>query len=238
MNEQQRKEHFYVGAVFLAIALTALVTMAACGAIPTNRWDMVNGLSAALYTAITAFILFVAAKQFKLYNDVAAADFSLKFKNDFFTEQTRELIMLIDYDQLEFAVSEEKFAYFKVKKKNTKDVSCHDFCTTLNNTEDPKYSSYQIDDLILNHLEDLSVFREKGALDIDYIYEGFSYFIETVYENEAINQYLIWLRHEASRDLYIGIDNLYHIVKAESKKRNPDETNGDKKADVMLEAGL
>ena len=94
MHEQQEKENYYVAAVFLAIALTAIVTMAACGQVTSNKWDIVTGVSTALYTTITAFILYVAAKQFKLYNDVAAADFALNVRHGYTLKEIADFLSI------------------------------------------------------------------------------------------------------------------------------------------------
>ncbi len=219
MHEHQEKESYYVAAVFLAIVLTAIVTVAACGQVASNKWDIVTGVSTAIYTTITAFLLFLAAKQFKLHNDVAAADFALKFKHDFFTEETRGLISLLDYDQLELVITTDKFAYFKIKPKTNDGVSCHDFIHGNRN----KYSSYEMDDWVLNHLEDVWVFYTKGALSLDYVYQGFSYYIEVVIENDEIKKYLKWLRKEVAPDLYEGLEMLCHAVKEEAVRRNSDK---------------
>jgi hypothetical protein len=58
-----------------------------------------------------------------------------------------------------------------------------------------------VENSLLNHFDDLGQFYKEGVLDIDYIYNGFDYYIESIHENEQVKKYLKWLRDdESSKD--------------------------------------
>ena len=179
-------------------------------------WEILTASSTLGLMILTLFILIVARGQLKASNAIATADFALKFKHDYFTKESRELLMLLDYDLLQFEVDENDFAYFKVKEKiPDKAMVCYDFlCDKGKN----KYSSYEMDDFVISHFEDLGMFEEKGILDMDYVYEGFSYYIISAFENEAIRSYLNWLIDKFGYGLYNKFECIYHKVKIEEHK--------------------
>src|SRR4030042_558030 len=124
----------------------------------------------AVAASATIALAWLAFWQLRKISETATADFALKFKHDFFTEEARELIMLLEHELLEFKIGEDGMAYFElIKKENRSEhsgVTCYDFVRESRN----KYSSYEIDDFLLSHLEDLGMFEFKGILDIDYVY--------------------------------------------------------------------
>ncbi len=168
------------------------------------NWQILEAISAAIAAIFTGWILFVAWSQLKASNAIATADFALRFKSDFFKKETREIMMLLTENLLQFE-TEGDFAYFK--------ITPFDFETKA------MYSVYEVDDFLLAHLEDLGMFEEKGILDIDYIYEGFSWFIVAAFENEQIKKYIEWSRSDGE-DIYEKLECIYHKVKAEEHKRS------------------
>lgn len=59
-----------------------------------------------------------------------------------------------------------------------------------------KYTTTEVDRLILGHLDDLGVFEKKGIIDIDTVYEEFSEYIENIWKNPAIATYIQWLLND------------------------------------------
>lgn len=51
-------------------------------------------------------------------------------------------------------------------------------------------------------------------LDIDYICQGFGYYIETVFENDAIQAYLAWLKKVCGANFYEQFELIYNEVKS------------------------
>jgi hypothetical protein len=152
----------------------------------TATWTMI--------IAIGTFILaYIAWNQLKKANKISNADFDQRFKNDFFNcEKTRQLVMLFQYDLLVFKTepvsnADCEFPYFEVNLKQ------FDKNTIFAGIKD-RYSAYEIDDFLLGHFEDLGLFCKKGLMDIEFIYEGFSYYIEEMHNNEQIQNYLCWTR--------------------------------------------
>lgn len=175
------------------------------------------------WTAIAAYatiaLVGVAFGELRRISETATADFALKFKHDFFTQEARELIMLLKHELLEFKIGEDGLAYFELTEKENgserSGITCHDFVREGRN----KYSSYQMDDFLLAHIEDLGMFELKGILDIEYVYEGFSWYIVTVYENKQIQEYVKWLKKEYGEEIYDKLECIYHKVKEEEHKR-------------------
>ncbi|HVA96036.1 MAG TPA: hypothetical protein VND99_00110 [Candidatus Acidoferrales bacterium] len=144
-----------------------------------NFWTMIIGI-------FTAALWITAKHQLKALSKTSRADFIHRFKNDFFTHATRQIIKLIDQNKLKF------------------DSKTGDFNNDI--------SSYDVDDLILGHFEDLGIFEKKGYIDIEEIYELFDYYIENTWENSAIQEYLEKLSNGS--DIYDNFKYLYYKCKS------------------------
>ena len=73
-------------------------------------------------------------------------------------------------------------------------------------------SSYEMDDFILMHLEDLGFLYKKGEMGIEDINQLFGYYIVIVWENPEIKKYIDWVR-EVDSDIYSNFEHLYHSLK-------------------------
>ena len=72
----------------------------------------------AMLTVVGTFVLaFVAWKQLSDLARVGPADFVYRLKMDFFSEETRKLIFLLDYDLLEFRKG--GIPYFRILRNKT-----------------------------------------------------------------------------------------------------------------------
>ena len=164
--------------------------------------DLLSGLIGASFNGcLTIFLIYIAWKELDSISKTSNAEFLIKFKDAFFTKETRNLIHLIDNDYLEFVNTEELGkAFFKIKEEMI-DESTLDKEIKDELKKKMAYSTYQMDDFILGHFEDLGIFEQKGSLDIEMVYEEFSWYLITVWENCAIKKY-IQKQREESEDIY------------------------------------
>jgi len=124
---------------------------------------------AVVITAIaTALLAFIANYQLNESNKTQNAQFLYQFKNDFFTEETRLVFQLIDAGWLEYVDNINYYdCYFKVRtelvdgsnlpmpiKEKLKKISV--------------YSSYEIDDWLIGHFEDLGIFWRNSIIKKKY----------------------------------------------------------------------
>jgi len=66
-----------------------------------------------------------------------------------------------------------------------------------------------MDDFLLMPLEDLSIFEVKGILDMDYIYDGYYYWLKVVINDDATKKYREWSKKDGF-DIYEGMERIYH----------------------------
>lgn len=175
-------------------------------------------------TVISIIIALVALGftyiQIKEINRATQADFAHRFKVDFFTDQSCTLMTLFDYNLIIFQTATNKknpidFAYFTVDTLRAKELS-----KKFPNLFMKKYYSvYEIDNYLLLHFDDLGYYYKRGILDIDFIYDGFDYYVENIYENREIQKYLAWVKTDKnSEDTYEGFDLIYKELKKHSSK--------------------
>jgi hypothetical protein len=167
-------------------------------------------------------IVLLGCVQLKNFNNSKKADFVHRLKTDFFTEQSSTLIVLIDNNLLKFdTISNKKdsidFGFFSVdtlKINRIKSKLPNLFVKT-------NYSAYDVDNYILNPLDELGQLYKRNILDIDYIYDGFGYYVESVYENVQIQKYIEWVRaDENSKDTFENFDYIYNEIKKYEKKQH------------------
>ena len=201
-----------------SLTILLIYTVFIAGWLPGFKWEAVTAMSSAVLAVFTVLIVFFAKEQLKASGRRETADFALRFKRDFFTDKTRDLVMLCDNDLLEFIEKGDDACFKVLKEKQRIDQPC-DVINFLSAKERDYYSTYEIDDFLLTHLEDLGTFETKKVLDIDYIYEGFSWYLVTAFENEAVKQYIKWVRKSDGADIYNNFERIYHKMKEEEQKR-------------------
>jgi hypothetical protein len=168
----------------------------------------------------TILVAGIAWNQLGKTNKISKADFDQRFKTDFFNENTTQLFMLFQYDLLVFKTEpvtdiDDEFPYFEV---NLKQFATNPIFAGIKD----RYSAYEIDNLLLGHFEDLGLFCEKRLMDIDFIYEGFGYYIEEIHENEQIQNYLCWSREEENEesDTFDKFDDIFKKVKRHGERKH------------------
>lgn len=199
-------------------------------------WDHSNGFlsgfAAASFAAFFSFLLvLVGWWQLDKIHSTSNADLLYKLKGDFFREESRILIYLIDDDYIKFVVDntdpDNEVCYFKVdvdKIINSKlPQEIKEYLTKKKH-----YTTDEVDDFVLGHFEDAGLFWERGILDIDLIYEEFADYIEIVYESKIFREYLDYINKlgqtgQEEGDYYDKFKRIYkeckHYGTIKKKKR-------------------
>jgi len=168
-------------------------------------------------TAATLILMLCAIFQLERYTNSTKADFAHKIKTDFFNDKERTIMFLLNNDLLQFISvkdcnSNTSFSYFQVDKKKLLNFQNY----SLDNMNDiqSNYSSLEIEDIILNHFEDLNMYRKNSIVGDDYLYNGFYAYVESVYNNAQIQNLITWLNTESGiKDSYSGFQDLYKFLK-------------------------
>jgi hypothetical protein len=171
-------------------------------------WSMLSALS-------TLILLIFAYFQIRDVNQTNSAEFSHKIKNDLYTPENIRLITLFDDDLLRFESDSNNFAWFVLDtlgyNKIPHQVSLGNIPTT--------YNVFEMDEL-LQDFEDLAFYNKKNRVQTDYIYIQFAYYIEMLWENKSIANYVKWQRgQEHSGYSYRYLEELYKKMKAISDKQ-------------------
>jgi hypothetical protein len=160
----------------------------------------------------TFVLAIIALRQLWEMSRTARADFIYKFTDGFFNQESRSLMLLFEYDLLTFEikkVNDQEFPCFKLDDKKLNDLEGID--GRLKDNFKPVYTMYDIDDRFLGHFEDLGNYERKGLLDIQMIYEGFSYYIKSIWENNEMKKYIKWEKTVA-QDMWTGVEYIYSKV--------------------------
>jgi hypothetical protein len=174
---------------------------------------LIGGFIGAGLVLLTAWIAWKELDEIKNTN---SADFIHRLKNDFFKEETRNLITLIDLDSLKF-IEDDDIPYFEVVEEKLENFP-EDIKNQL--SEKKFYTAYEIDDLLLGHFEDIGLLEQKGVLDIEMVYEEFSWYIETTYDNCEIKKYIKYSRKDGeNEDIYDKSEYLYYKCKSFGKNK-------------------
>ncbi len=155
-----------------------------------------------------------------LDSERSSASFILELKEDFFSGETRTLIHLIENRWFRYVDRSEKNerlenAFFKVDEERIK-KSGLDPEIQGQLLKKTAYSEYEVDDLLLGHFEDLAMLRSKNVLARDMIYEMFSWYMQTVWDNPEIRRYV---KNEQERDpkIYAGFLRLLSELNGSEK---------------------
>lgn len=192
----------------------------------------INWIEISTFFSTTATLLLVAFTylQVSRYRESMKADFAHKIKIDFFNDSERTLMFLFNNDLLKFTIFTDKdsstsFSYFKLDKVNAKHFQ-NDSIKLLPNIKE-SYSTYEVEDYLLNHFEDLNMYRKNGIIGPEYLYNGFAWYVESVFENKDIQKLLDWLNTGTGlNDSYIGFREIYQFFQEYRKKLPKDDITG------------
>jgi len=168
----------------------------------------------------TVFALFIVAfRQLKISNNTNKATFINKFNEGFFDNKYAvDLLTLIDYDALDFQISDKGcgkdnysrgFQYFVINKDVLKKlkISPED---KIRLAKKAIFTSYEIDSFF-GYFEDMGSFERQGWLSIHDIYTSFDWYIENCWENKEIHKYILNERTKQpnGEDLYENFEYIY-----------------------------
>jgi len=124
------------------------------------------------------------------------AQFLLRFKEDYFTKESRTLMDQIDRNNLKFVIV-DSVTYFKTKVSGT----------------DTLLSAYDIDNFLLENFEDIGMFESKGMIDLDMVDDMFGWYIEECWENKDIAAYVSYERAQYGNIQYAYFEYIYNKCK-------------------------
>lgn len=145
-------------------------------------WERITGIA-------TIWVVYIAYSQLSKGNDVSKAEFIRRFSNEFFTNKTRDIIMLIDkgVNALKYNEGEPPYYSIDMNKIPQEGISPEKI-------EDLKkrkyYTAFEIDDLLLGPLCDIGFFLHKGLIDKEEANDHFGYYIRSVFKNDEIKHYI------------------------------------------------
>jgi hypothetical protein len=173
--------------------------------------DFFSGIvGSVIVSLLTAILIWIAYYQLKSLFQTTNADFIHKLKNDFFKEETRKLFHLVEHDYILFREGigdSDKCRHVSgICEQHKTDESEKEYffevnCEKIEHSGLPKeiqqvllekkfYSSYELDDFLLGHFEDIGLFETKGVIDIEMVYEEFSWYLKASFENCQIQKYM------------------------------------------------
>ena len=139
----------------------------------------------------TLVLVLVAWKQLRDLARTSRSDFLYRLKKDFFTGTQTEFIFLLENDLLVFRPV--PFPRFDTTEKNGLKPEKDMFTTEV------------VDNVLLGPLEDVGVYWQSKS--------------RLVVENEAIHEYVDWLREQpGNEDLYDHLYLVYRRLKEETPK--------------------
>lgn len=175
--------------------------------ISESGWAIISSIATVFGASFTLAIAIIAWRQLSKTNNIAEADFYHRLKTDFFTDNQRLLIGLINARALKF---DEDKKFFVVEMSKLRDLT-NDL--KIRAKAKKEFSQEEIDDYMLGHFEDLGLFWERKLIDINFISEGFGHYIKTVYEDEQIQKYIHWCHKHHSNGIYSKFKALYEKLK-------------------------
>jgi len=158
-----------------------------------------TGLWTCFLTIVTAILCYIGWKQLNDLKKISKADFIKKFSSEFFNLETRALMLLIDYNALEFKVKEisygkdvpsQKFPYFYVNQEILKQITAINSDYKFKNS----YTGFDIDDCLLGYLEDIGCFEKQNLIGIQGVYDYFHWYIQKVWNCSELINYINYLR--------------------------------------------
>lgn len=161
----------------------------------TALWTGIAALCAGVAALAAIGAVLVAWYELGSTRKTTRADFAKRFVESFFTEETRGLFALLMNSALEFKILEinakdgkkiDELPFLEIKK---------DIASQLKGVIDVPsgksgYSAFEIDDLLLGHLDDIGWYEKHKLIDPDTIEEMFGYYIDECFKNEEIQKYL------------------------------------------------
>jgi len=205
--------------VFILLVLLIIIVLVGVSVFRlAEAKDLLSGFIGVLAgSVLTLLLIYVGWFQLGQVSKTGSASFILRFKEAFFTPETRLLVHLLDGDFLEF-VENADAQFFRVRKDKVRESTWpEDVKQQLLSKQ--TYSAYEFDDF-LGHFEDLGMLEKQGVVDFEMVYGLFSWYIVVAWENCAICRYVRVQRKEEGEDVYEDFEYIYEKCKAREKSGN------------------
>jgi hypothetical protein len=191
------------------------------------------GLWTLLLVVATVLLWLVARKQLSGLGKTAKMDFIRKFSFEVFSDLTRDIFMLLDYDALHFQtsninysedISPKEFPFFIIDEEIVKQLKI-DPIKMRNILQRKVYSAFEIDDYLLGHFEDIGMFEKRGLLDIEDVYSVFDWYIEIYWKNDELQKYIKHQREteEEGDDIYEDFEYIFRKCRSYEQYKNKRE---------------
>ncbi len=165
---------------------------------PSNLWSLLTWIT-------TVALAAVAYMQLSDLAQTSKSDFLYKLKKDFFTEEARRLVFLIENELLEFRSAD--IPYFQIARPG--DAETQSRLGEIGITGS-SVSTYLVDDVLLGPLEDVGLLLRNNLVSLNDAYEQFESYVQICAEDRAISEYLRLARDgEGNEDVYDGFQYLY-----------------------------
>lgn len=186
-------------------------------------------LWAVFNTTATFILLTFTLLQVRQVSRTTKGEVLQKFSENFFKPETRELLMLFEYGLIKFKENNinvdtvmglpQNFGCF---------VRANSYPPTLNSflldTTKTIFSSYEIDDYVLGHLENLGMYLKMEMVDIEEIYLNYGWYIMLFWEDPEMEKYILWCKkiYKGSASAhYVYSEYLYRQIKRFEKEHPP-----------------
>jgi hypothetical protein len=85
---------------------------------------------------------------------------------------------------------------------------------TYGKAGETRISAYELDDYVLGPLEDIASLNREGLVNARMMYDVFSWYVVTLWEDSAVKEYIAWERAKPNgSDFYEGLEGLYKKFK-------------------------
>jgi hypothetical protein len=180
----------------------------------------------AVLVVMTLFLIIVAWSQLSSIRKTTKADYLKRLNDSFFTEETRNLLVLLFNSAIEFSVLPirgkgstipiDRLPYFKIDEFVLKQLKDNGLISLPDWRKG--YNACEVDDLLLGPLDDVGRYEKNGLLDIRSAYDTFGYYVcELVGDNEGVKAFL---KHEDNRGNYDDLERLYEEFLSYKKSKN------------------
>jgi hypothetical protein len=164
---------------------------------------------------VTALAAFFAVLQLRSIQRTSRADFTKRFIDSFFSEDTRTLFTLLLNSALEFAVRQievsgdkiDELPYLRIKKEIADQLAG----IVPLNPEKTGYSAFEVDDFLLGHFEDVGWYVRRKLMDLNAADQSFGYYVIASVEHTEMQKFL---EHQRAKEFrYDDLEWLYQQLK-------------------------
>jgi hypothetical protein len=171
---------------------------------------------------VTGVVASFAAYQLRSILRTSRADFTKRFIDSFFVEDSRTLFTLLLNSALEFAVRKievggdeiDELPYLRIKKEIADQLTG----IVPFNPDKTGYSAFEVDDFLLGHFEDVGWYVQQKLMNLKSADQSFGYYVIATVEHSEMGKFL---DHQRSKEFgYDDLEWLYQQFKKLEAKRS------------------